>query len=191
MSSPLSSRTLEPDQSNNSPPTANQLPPNGSDEKESTATSMPPPSTPPKCKLRKIPPIPIRRKPKIEGNNNEIDGNNDDDGEEQEPDDSSPLLASALGLNHIRTRSVSSPSPLRFSSSAAMQSYHCDDADKVKDEEDSHRKWTNPHQPTVSPAQGFKSLFALSNFIFHFIYQRFIAEKKMRDGKCIKPESSC
>lgn len=162
MSSPLSSRTLEPDQSNNSPPTANQLPPNSSDEKESTATSMPPPSTPPKCKLRKIPPIPIRRKPKIEGNNNEIDGNNDDDGEEQEPDDSSPLLASALGLNHIRTRSVSSPSPLRFSSSAAMQSYHCDDADKVKDGEDSHRKWTNPHQPTVSPAQGKRAHWSQS-----------------------------
>lgn len=166
MSSPLSSQTLEPDQSNNSSPNANQLPPNSSDEKGSTPTSMPPSSAPPKCKLRKIPPIPIRRKPKIEGSSNEIDGNNDDDGEEQEPDDSSPLLASSLGLNHIRTRSVSSPSPLRFSSSAAMQSYHCDDADKVKDGEDSHPKWTNPHQPTVSPAQGFKSLSLYSTSLF-------------------------
>ncbi|GAV90923.1 Pkinase domain-containing protein [Cephalotus follicularis] len=78
-------------------------------------------------KLRKMPPIPVRRVDRhvneedeeeevcVEQRINEI---NDD---EPSSSSSSPpiILPSCLGLNHIRTRSVPSPSPLRFSSTSA------------------------------------------------------------------------
>ncbi|CAK7337072.1 unnamed protein product [Dovyalis caffra] len=86
-------------------------------------------------KLRKIPPIPIRRSPL-----NDTESINNDDGDDtnyrdendakeklgkgnDKEDDNTPIImASALGLNHIRTRSLPIPSPLRFSSSAGTPS---------------------------------------------------------------------
>ncbi|CAL1405176.1 unnamed protein product [Linum trigynum] len=91
-------------------------------------------------KLRKIPPIPLRRMHRSDAaeltlddftdfsGNNEEDEEEEEDGQEEDsgfelrdPNDKSPIiLPSSLGLNHIRTRSVPTPSPLRFSSSAGM-----------------------------------------------------------------------
>ncbi|XP_031265830.1 probable serine/threonine protein kinase IRE [Pistacia vera] len=74
--------------------------------------------------LRKIPPIPIRRgkNDELEDTNNNNNNNDDDKGNKElsESEKSAILLASSLGLNHIKTRSASSPSPLRFSSSAGF-----------------------------------------------------------------------
>jgi hypothetical protein len=97
-------------------------------------------SSPSSFKLRKIPPIPIRRIQKPEAPLNDTESINNDDGDDTDcgdkndkeklekrnykADENSPIImASALGLNHIRTRSLPIPSPLRFSSSAATPSY--------------------------------------------------------------------
>lgn len=109
---------------------------------KSTAAS----SSSPAIKLRKIPQIPIQRTSHQEPAKN-VDGSrssSDEDSEDEDDDDdfgnyhygkndlyernmgseddSSILLASTLGLNHIRTRSTPLPSPLRFSSSAGTPS---------------------------------------------------------------------
>ncbi|XP_077214183.1 putative serine/threonine protein kinase IRE [Tasmannia lanceolata] len=71
-----------------------------------------------RSKLRKIPRIPIRRDSASEVQNLEKEESSKrdrEDGMEPGHGNSSPILASSLGLNHIRTRSQ--PSPLRFSSS--------------------------------------------------------------------------
>lgn len=78
------------------------------------------------AKLRKIPPIPIRRDSKHIANagDSEADQDPDDRHHHEDPHDdaddrgdqsgdSSILMASSLGLNHIRTRSA--PLPLRTS----------------------------------------------------------------------------
>ena len=100
------------------------------------------------AKLRKIPPIPIHRsQPELaEKSDGDCSRSSTDDADEDDYDDeydddfgdhyhynknilyqrnirgdneaSSIILASTLGLNHIRTRSNPLPSPLRFSSSA-------------------------------------------------------------------------
>jgi hypothetical protein len=98
-------------------------------------------SSPSSFKLRKIPPIPIRRIQKPDAPLNDTESINNDDGTDTDcgdknddkeklekrnykADENSPIImASALGLNHIRTRSLPIPSPLRFSSSAATPSY--------------------------------------------------------------------
>uniref|UniRef100_A0A0R0IJQ1 non-specific serine/threonine protein kinase n=1 Tax=Glycine max TaxID=3847 RepID=A0A0R0IJQ1_SOYBN len=87
-----------------------------------------------KGKLQKIPPIPIRRR-KVSSSSSAAAaattthaGNGD---EEQEEDSSSILLASSLGLNHIRTRSSSSP--LRYSSSLGAPSFLTQDAVTIND----------------------------------------------------------
>ncbi|KAL6131880.1 hypothetical protein ACLB2K_070253 [Fragaria x ananassa] len=89
------------------------------------AASSPTHASPSRAKLRKIPPIPIRRNPRHlaevnEESEEEEEGDDDDDEDEddfRERRETTPiLLAASLGLNHIRTRSA--PSPLRFSSSA-------------------------------------------------------------------------
>ncbi|PRQ59864.1 putative protein kinase AGC-MAST family [Rosa chinensis] len=87
------------------------------------AASSPTHPSPSRAKLRKIPPIPIRRSPRHLAEVNEQSDEEGDDDEDDDDDDfrerreTTPiLLAASLGLNHIRTRSA--PSPLRFSSSA-------------------------------------------------------------------------
>lgn len=90
-------------------------------------TTSPSPSSPSTPKLRKIPPIPIRRSQKETESEESISDNEDEIGIEDsksEPQSkgSSIILASALGLNHIRTRSDPVPSPLRFSTTAGTPS---------------------------------------------------------------------
>ncbi|CAL5364235.1 unnamed protein product [Camellia sinensis] len=103
-------------------------------------------SSPLRLKLRKIPPIPVRRshsKGEIE------DANDEDVGDaESECEDESIILASSLGLNHIRTRSASLPSPLRFSSSLANPSN--------KDEVGPRSKSSIPHHNATSLEPGQK-----------------------------------
>ncbi|KAL7229553.1 hypothetical protein ACSBR2_008125 [Camellia fascicularis] len=103
-------------------------------------------SSPLRLKLRKIPPIPVRRshsKGEIE------DANDEDVGDaESECEDESIILASSLGLNHIRTRSASLPSPLRFSSSLANPSN--------KDEVGPRSKSSIPHHNATSLEPGKK-----------------------------------
>ena len=65
-----------------------------------------------RVKLRKIPPIPVRRSP----SKGEFADGSDEDGGDSEGEEASIILASSLGLNHIRTRSAPLPSPLLFSS---------------------------------------------------------------------------
>ncbi|ESW03324.1 hypothetical protein PHAVU_011G004700 [Phaseolus vulgaris] len=81
--------------------------------KDHSATAIPSsPST--RAKLRKIPPIPIRR--------SKLGNEEQEEEEDDERSDSSCiLLASSLGLNNIRTRSSSSP--LRYSSSVGAPSF--------------------------------------------------------------------
>ncbi|KAL8149289.1 hypothetical protein AgCh_006335 [Apium graveolens] len=83
---------------------------------QSTNTNNPDssPSTPSIVKLRKIPPIPIRQTQDTSSDYSEECSDEDDDDSNNDED---PVIvqASALGLNHIRTRS--DPSRLRFSSS--------------------------------------------------------------------------
>ncbi|KAJ6671958.1 SERINE/THREONINE-PROTEIN KINASE [Salix viminalis] len=99
------------------------------------------PSSPSSFKLRKIPPIPFRRIQKPNAPLNDSESINIDDGSDTDynsrnddkeimeerdlkTDENPPIiLASTLGLNHIRTRSLPVPSPLRFSSSAGTPSY--------------------------------------------------------------------
>ncbi|EEF51530.1 probable serine/threonine protein kinase IRE [Ricinus communis] len=94
-------------------------------------------STPTRFKLRKIPPIPIRRT-KTHLNDGTVSSSpfDDDASNENENDDDNQLsnksakeekntpiiMASSLGLNHIRTQSTPSLSPLRFSSNAGKLS---------------------------------------------------------------------
>lgn len=98
-------------------------------------------------KLQKIPPIPIRRS-KVSSSSTTTHAGNVDEG--QEEDSSSILLASSLGLNHIRTRSSSFP--LRYSSSLGAPSFLTQDAVTVNDarlrskSNNSHpRKVLGPH----------------------------------------------
>lgn len=101
----------------------NPNPPPLTSTSAAAATSSPTQPSPSRAKLRKIPPIPIRRSPRHLVEVNEESEEEGDDDEEDDDDDfterkgTTPiLLAASLGLNHIRTRSA--PSPLRFSSSA-------------------------------------------------------------------------
>ncbi|KAL4018801.1 hypothetical protein IC575_022425 [Cucumis melo] len=72
--------------------------------------------SPSAAKLRKIPPIPVRRDFKSNAGDSDSDSDNEHDLTEDRPlqsEDSSIIMASSLGLNHIRTRSA--PLPLRTS----------------------------------------------------------------------------
>lgn len=86
------------------------------------STPSPPPANPtpaasadspsgPRVKLRKIPPIPLRRS----NTNDGIAGEDSGRGAGEDEEENLILAASALGLNRIRTRSAPMPSPLRFS----------------------------------------------------------------------------
>ncbi|XP_038686780.1 probable serine/threonine protein kinase IRE isoform X2 [Tripterygium wilfordii] len=126
-------------------------------------------STP--CKLRKIPPIPLRRGQRDDST--DIEDNVDDTEEEEEeeeeeveeedddfpgPDEDTPIiLAAALGLNHIRTRSAPSPSPLRFSSTAGTPSNLGNRARKEKaGAAEPIPGWATPHHQPNPMEQGKK-----------------------------------
>lgn len=100
-----------------------------------TPASTPSPTT--RTKLRKIPPIPIRRgkHDHSEGENQRRHHDDSNVAQARGDDESSILVASSLGLNHIRTKSVSSsPSPLRFFSAAGTPSSFTNEAKKNKAE---------------------------------------------------------
>ncbi|KAM5557119.1 putative serine/threonine protein kinase IRE [Rosa sericea] len=115
---------MSSDPNPNPPPLTSTSSPGNADP---AAVSSPTHPSPSRAKLRKIPPIPIRRSPRHlaevneqsdeEEDDDDEDDNGDDDDDFRERRETTPiLLAASLGLNHIRTRSA--PSPLRFSSSA-------------------------------------------------------------------------
>ncbi|KAH7854620.1 hypothetical protein Vadar_016004 [Vaccinium darrowii] len=90
---------------------SNQVPEDSSNQSPNDSS----PRTPPRVKLRKIPPIPVRRSSGEAGiADGEEGGSGGVEGAESE-EEASIVLASSLGLNHIRTRSAPLPSPLRFS----------------------------------------------------------------------------
>ncbi|KAI4332032.1 hypothetical protein L6164_016973 [Bauhinia variegata] len=128
-------------------------------------------------KLRKIPPIPIRRSAREEHPAASV---SEDDEEEEggesrvclvEGVDSSILLASSLGLNQIRTRSAFSP--LRFSSSLGTPSYLNDDAAEIGERviqgipgsAKSHHNELSMEQGKKTPWNHSKSLKVCSQFL--------------------------
>ncbi|KAF6167442.1 hypothetical protein GIB67_004526 [Kingdonia uniflora] len=115
-------------------------------------------------KLRKIPPIPIRRK--------NTDSEDEDDDEDLEG--SSPILASSLGLNHIRTRSAafSAPSPTRLPIPAFSPLNPINDKKvKIKDGNDDHPKSGRKNQWIQS-----KSLRAPSTLKMEFECHRTVLD---------------
>ncbi|CAL5404887.1 unnamed protein product [Camellia sinensis] len=115
------------------------------------------PGTPARLKLRKIPPIPVRR-----SNSEMPDGSDDDDDESKYKEEESIIHASSLGLNHIRTCSVSQPSPLRFLSPVGTPSNLGDDTKKGKDGAYRRLKLSIPNQNATSMEQGKKFLWSQS-----------------------------
>ncbi|GMP69965.1 hypothetical protein CsSME_00029027 [Camellia sinensis var. sinensis] len=111
------------------------------------------PGTPARLKLRKIPPIPVRR-----SNSEMPDGSDDDDDESKYKEEESIIHASSLGLNHIRTCSVSQPSPLRFLSPVETPSNLGDDTKKGKDGAYRRLKLSIPNQNATSMEQGHFNL---------------------------------
>ncbi|KAF5947612.1 hypothetical protein HYC85_013569 [Camellia sinensis] len=111
------------------------------------------PGTPARLKLRKIPPIPVRR-----SNSEMPDGSDDDDNESEYKEEESIIHASSLGLNHIRTCSVSQPSPLRFLSPVGTPSNLGDDTKKGKDGAYRRLKLSIPNQNATSMEQGHFNL---------------------------------
>ncbi|XP_058107635.1 probable serine/threonine protein kinase IRE isoform X3 [Magnolia sinica] len=102
-----------------SSPSSSDANPNGIENSDSPDPTPPPEAPRTKCKLKKIPPIPVRRRStarkegKQEKEDDEDDEDDDDDDDNSETDGQdlpSSIGASSLGLNHIRTRS--GPSPL-------------------------------------------------------------------------------
>lgn len=108
--------------------------------------------------LKKIPPIPIRRGKNDQvvedDNNNNNNKNNDNRGNKEIRENEEPaiLLASSLGLNHIKTRSTPSPSPLRFSSSAGFPLTSRNDAKKDKVDAEFKPKSVVPAESKAAPA---------------------------------------
>ncbi|XP_057482092.1 probable serine/threonine protein kinase IRE isoform X1 [Actinidia eriantha] len=104
-----------------------------------TATCNDSPRTPSsRVKLRKIPPIPVRRSPR---KGEFVDGS-DEDGGDSEGEEASIILASSLGLNHIRTRSAPLPSPLGSVRSPSNFRNH---AELGKDGVWPRDKWSTPN----------------------------------------------
>ncbi|XP_044504871.1 probable serine/threonine protein kinase IRE [Mangifera indica] len=107
--------------------------------------------------LKKIPPIPIRRGKNdqvVEDDNNNNNKNNDNRGNKEIRENEEPaiLLASSLGLNHIKTRSTPSPSPLRFSSSAGFPLTSRNEAKKDKVDAEFKPKSVVPAESKAAPA---------------------------------------
>ncbi|GFY84319.1 AGC (cAMP-dependent, cGMP-dependent and protein kinase C) kinase family protein [Actinidia rufa] len=104
-----------------------------------TATCNDSPRTPlSRVKLRKIPPIPVRRSPR---KGEFVDGSDEDVGD-SEREEASIILASSLGLNHIRTRSAPLPSPLGSVRSPSNFRNH---AELGKDGVWPRDKWSTPN----------------------------------------------
>lgn len=113
-----------------------------------------------------MPAIPIRRPREDAGAEDcqeEGEEEDDDDDTERQPGEDSPIILAALtlGLNHIRTRSAPSPSPLRFSSSVDTPSVivdHVGNNDKEKAEVsigvDTKPKWPIPSHHLANTDQG-------------------------------------
>lgn len=119
-------------------------------ENQDPPTASTPPSV--RAKLRKIPPIPIRR---TKLDNSEVEPQ---DNREQSGNDDSPiLLASSLGLNHIKTKYAS---PLRFSSSSGGAMNAENDTKKEKVEPDMKLKFIVPQSSKASSGE--------SGFLFFF-----------------------
>ncbi|KAF8380457.1 hypothetical protein HHK36_027944 [Tetracentron sinense] len=107
-SPPSSSKSPEPDLDGK--PNDADLPAPASEQNETPA----PTPTPTKSKLRNIPLIPILPIQTKDEANEITEANGCDDGDKDSgQDESNLILASSLGLNHIRTRFAPSPSPLR------------------------------------------------------------------------------
>lgn len=108
-----------------------------------------PPATPPsaRAKLRKIPPIPVRR--------NASEAADDSDDEKPRDDDPNPsmptLLPSSLRLNQIRTRSPL-PSNLRFSSTSVGDEGRTEKGYKAVDARP--KRAVLPHLRTTSEGEG-------------------------------------
>ncbi|XP_022995268.1 probable serine/threonine protein kinase IRE isoform X1 [Cucurbita maxima] len=118
--------------------------------------SEPPPSvfdhdpSPSAAKLRKIPPIPIRRDTKP--NAGDFDPDQEHDHAEDhppQPGDSSIIMASSLGLNHIRTRSA--PLPLRTCAVGTPSNLGDDSRNNVADGSESEPKNSSTEQGTNVP----------------------------------------
>lgn len=135
-SPPNSSENLEPDQN----------PSTSSGERE------PPQRTPSIVKLRKIPPIPVRKSLSRAESEEITYESSEDDGVNGDETESDPFMiqASALGLNHIRTRSAPSHALLRFlnSTSSKPSNLGGSDPNKGKDGFDYRSKAPLPPNST-------------------------------------------
>ncbi|XP_057475698.1 probable serine/threonine protein kinase IRE isoform X2 [Actinidia eriantha] len=108
-----------------------------------------------RVKLRKIPPIPVRRGP----SKGEFADGSDEDGGDSEGEEASIILASSLGLNHIRTRSAPLPLPLRLSSVGSPSNIGNHD-ELGKDGVWPRDKWSTPNHNSTE--QGKKVQFIQS-----------------------------
>ncbi|KAJ7949610.1 putative Kinase [Quillaja saponaria] len=126
---------------------------------DTPSTSTPTSAT--EYKLRKIPPIPIRRVPRdedVEFAYGKEAREEEDEDTERSVDDSSILLASSLGLNQIRTRLA--PSPLWRTTSVGTPSNLGNDISKVEDRVDGRPK--SSHQIEAPLEQGKRVLWSQS-----------------------------
>lgn len=128
------SENLQPDNNSNSDPNSN------SNSRLTASSSI--------VKLRKIPPIPIRQ------SQQDTSSDYSECSDEDENDDEDPVIvqASALGLNHIRTRS--DPSRLRFASTLDRKNSNLTKPELPKDA----HKVSIPlqHAITLEPGRFFK-----------------------------------
>ncbi|XP_030532914.1 probable serine/threonine protein kinase IRE [Rhodamnia argentea] len=138
----------------------------------STLENQEPPATPPsastppsaRAKLRKIPPIPVRRKASEAADDSDGGGYDRDD---EKPHDGDPnpsmpaLLPSSLRLNQIRTRSPP-PSNLRFSSASVGNEGRTEKGHKAVDARP--KRAVLPHPRTTSEGEviGKKVLWSQS-----------------------------
>ncbi|GAB4858743.1 hypothetical protein Ancab_010217 [Ancistrocladus abbreviatus] len=145
------------------------LPPSSSDTTTSTAAANPdevqtPPSSATKVKLKKIPQISGHRTKTTDqsGDSSDVDDLNESD--ERDDDDSSPIEASALGLNTIRTRSA--PSPFRIPSLGSRTPPKTEPNDvsekKEKESAPARRKFIVPDNTVPSIEQGKKAAWSQS-----------------------------
>lgn len=121
------------------------------------------PSSPSIVKLRKIPPIPIRQTQDTSSDYSEECSDEEDDDSNNDED---PVIvqASALGLNHIRTRS--DPSRLRFSSSLDRKNSNLGKDDQVPPEPPKDAaKLSIPLQHAITLEPGYFS-YPLLSFLY-------------------------
>lgn len=119
----------------------------------STSTPSTPTPSSARAKLRKIPPIPIRR-----GRREETDTEDDNKDWIGTNDDSTILQASSLGLNYIRTRSVPLSSAFTSPSTAVTPQIPVKDVKKEDVVVESKSRFLTPSQKTT-PEPGFYFLF--------------------------------